>query len=113
MEGNQERSLELQVDRQPQVTLVRCQGSIVIETWAELATTLRHLIPEGKPIRVDLSEVEMLDSVGIGSLVSVWASAKKTGCDLKYRNPSKRVQDVIEITRLHEHLFESQPAGQS
>jgi len=113
MEGNQERSLELQVDRQPQVTLVRCQGSIVIETWAELATTLRHLIPEGKPIRVDLSEVEMLDSVGIGSLVSVWASAKKTGCDLKYRNPSKRVQDVIEITRLHEHLFESPSAGQS
>jgi len=87
------------------MTIVRCRGVVVIDTWAELATTLRHLIPQGKPIRVDLSEVEMVDSVGIGAFVSVWASAKKADCDLKFRNPNKRVQDVIEITRLH-GLFE-------
>jgi len=106
------RTLELQLDRQPHATIVRCRGYVVIETWAELATTLRHLIPEGKPIRVDLSEVEMVDSVGIGSFVSVWASAKKADCDLKFRNPNKRVQDVVEITRLHD-LFEPLSAGKS
>ncbi len=100
------RVLELQIERQPQMTVVRCTGSVVIETWAELATTLRHLIPEGKPIRADLSAVDMVDSVGIGSFVSVWASAKKAGCDLKFRNPNKRVQDVVEITRLYD-LFEN------
>lgn len=99
--------LKLQIERQPEMTVVRCAGRVVIETWAELATTLRHLIPEGQPIRVDLSEVDMVDSVGIGSFVSVWASAKKAGCDLKFRNPNKRVQDVVEITRLYD-LFESQ-----
>jgi len=98
--------LELTIERQPQVTVVLCAGRVVIETWAELATTLRHLIPENKPIRVDLSNVEMVDSVGIGSFVSVWASAKKAGCDLKFRNPNKRVQDVVEITRLYD-LFEA------
>jgi anti-sigma B factor antagonist len=99
--------LKLQTQRQPDMTVVRCTGRIVIDTWAELATTLRHLIPEGKPIRVDLSEVDMVDSVGIGAFVSVWASARKAGCDLKFRNPNKRVQDVVEITSLY-HLFENQ-----
>lgn len=103
------RKLTLEVDRQADVNVVRCRGAVVIETWAELATTLRHLIAEGKPIRVDLTDVEMVDSVGIGSFVSVWASAKKAGCDLKFRNPNKRVQDVVEITRLHD-LFEPQAA---
>ena len=112
MAAEKRRTLELNVEHEPQATVVRCRGVVVIETWAELATTLRHLIPEGKPIRVDLTNVEMVDSVGIGSFVSVWASAKKVDCDLKFRNPNKRVQDVVEITRLHD-LFEPLAAGKS
>jgi anti-anti-sigma factor len=107
MAAEERRTLELQIEHEPQATVVRCRGAVVIETWPELATTLRHLIPEGRPIRVDLTAVEMVDSVGIGSFVSVWASAKKADCDLKFRNPNKRVQDVVEITRLHD-LFERQ-----
>ncbi len=106
------RTLELQIDRRPEATVVRCRGAVVIETWPELATTLRHLIPEGKPIRVDLTNVEMVDSVGIGSFVSVWASARKAECDLKFRNPNKRVQDVVEVTRLYD-MFEPQAAEKS
>lgn len=97
--------LELKVEKQPDLTLVYCKGRVVIDTWAELATTLRHLIPEKKTIRVDLTNVDMVDSVGIGMFVSVWASAKKAGVDLKFRNPGGRVQDVVDLTRLYD-LFE-------
>jgi len=99
--------LQIKLDRQPAQTVVRCTGKIVIDTWPGFSTAVRDLIPEGKPIRVDLSDVEMVDSTGIGSFVSVWASAKKAGCDLKFRNPNRRVQDVVEITRLQD-LFEHQ-----
>lgn len=102
--------LELETEKQPQVTIVHCTGKVVIETWPKLSTTLRDLIPEGKPIRVDLSNVTVVDSVGIGVFVSVWASAKKAGCDLKFRNPSKYVQDVVELTRLYD-LFEGTKAS--
>jgi anti-sigma B factor antagonist len=110
MDGGNKRTLQLQTEKGPETTIVRCKGSVVIDTWAELSTALRHLIEEGKPIRVDLSNVDMVDSVGIGSFVSVWASAKKAGCDLKFRNPNKRVQDVVELTRLYD-LFEAQTAA--
>lgn len=47
--------LQVRVDEQPQLTIVWCTGKIVIETWVALSTALRKLIPEGKPIRVDLA----------------------------------------------------------
>ena len=76
--------LDVRIDKQPNLTVAWCAGKVVIETWPKLSTTLRELIPEGKPIRVDLSAIDWVDSVGIGAFVSVWASAKKTGCDLKF-----------------------------
>ena len=102
-------ALELQIEDQPQQTIVWCTGRVVIETWAKLSTTLRGLIPEGKPIRVDLANVDFVDSVGIGAFVSVWASARKAGCDLRFRNPNRRMQDVVALTKLY-NLFEDQNA---
>jgi anti-anti-sigma factor len=58
-------------------------------------------MPEGKPILVDLNKVSQVDSVGIGTFVSVWASARKSGCKLKFINLNDRILDLFEITRLH------------
>jgi anti-sigma B factor antagonist len=97
--------LQLEIERQPAMTLVHCAGKVIIDTCTLFSTTIRPLIAEGKPIRVDLSKVRQVDSVGIGTFVSIWASAKNNGCDLKFVNPSPQVEDLIEITRLHD-MFE-------
>jgi len=97
--------LQLETEKQPAMTLVHCAGKVTIESSTLLAATVRPLIPEGKPIRVDLGNVTRVDSVGIGTFVSVWTSAKNNGCDLKFTNPGPQVRDLIEITRLHD-LFE-------
>jgi anti-sigma B factor antagonist len=97
--------LQLEVEKQPAMTLVHCTGKVIIASCTLFSTTVRPLISEGKPIRVDLSKVAIVDSVGIGTFVSLWASAKNNGCDLKFINPSPQVRDLIEITRLHD-MFE-------
>jgi anti-anti-sigma factor len=97
--------LQLETEKQPAMTLVHCAGKVLIESCTLFSTTVRALIPEGKPIRVDLSKVVQVDSLGIGTFVSVWASAKNSGCDLKFINPGPQVQDLAEITRLQE-MFE-------
>jgi anti-anti-sigma factor len=94
--------LQLEVERQPAMTLVHCAGRIIIESCTLFSTTIRPLILEEKPIRVDLSKVTQVDSVGIGTCVGLWASAKNNGGDLKFTNPSPQVRDLIEITRLHD-----------
>lgn len=93
--------LKLEFEKQPAITVVHCSGKVLLDSWAEFSVRLRELIPEGKPIRVDLANVTAVNSVGIGTLVSVWAAAKERGCDLKFIRPNKQIEDVVEITRLH------------
>ena len=47
------------------------------------------------------ANVSVVDSVGIGAFVSVWASARKSGCELKFINLNDDIHDLFEITRLH------------
>ncbi len=97
--------LQLRFDKQPSQILVYCSGKINLESWTDFSVQVRGLIAEGKPIRVDLSQIVQIDSTGIGTLVSVWAAARKADCDLKYFNPHKRVEDVIRLTKLF-NMFE-------
>jgi anti-anti-sigma factor len=97
--------LELQVQKQPDLTIVRCKGRVVLDTSEHFAATLRHLIPEGRSIRVDLAELDRVDSVGIGTFVNLWTEATKAGVDLKFCNPNRRIRDVLDVTMLYD-LFE-------
>jgi len=102
--------LTIETERQPDKIIVHCAGKINLESWTLFSKTVRGLLAENKVIRVDLTNVTLVDSTGIGAFVSVWASAKGSGGDLKFCNPNKRVQDVVEITKLHD-MFENFPAG--
>jgi anti-anti-sigma regulatory factor len=48
--------------------------------------------------------------VGIGAFVGVWASARKSSCELKFINLDEDIHDLFEITRLH-GLFASGTPG--
>ena len=102
--------LQLEIERRPEANIVHCTGKVVIDSWAMFTVAVRALIPEGKPILVDLANVSLVDSVGIGTFVSVWASARKSGCELKFINLNEQIQDLFEITRLH-GLFGSDVHG--
>ncbi len=102
--------LQMEIEQQPAKTVVHCIGKINTTSWTEFSTTVRRLIPDGKSIRVDLSQVTQIDSTGIGTLVQVWAAGKKAELDLKYVNPHKNVEDVIRITKLFP-LFELPEKG--
>ena len=93
-------ALHVETEKQEKMTLVRCAGQVDVETWSEFSARVREHIAEGRPIRVDLANVIRVDSTGIGALVGVWTAAKRRNCDLKYINPSKRVEDVIRLSAL-------------
>ncbi|HZM11277.1 MAG TPA: STAS domain-containing protein [Candidatus Limnocylindrales bacterium] len=102
--------LQLEIERRPEANIVHCTGKVVIDSWAMFTVAVRALIPEGKAILVDLANVSLVDSVGIGTFVSVWASARKGGCELKFINLNEKIHDLFEITRLH-GLFGGDVAG--
>ena len=64
------------------------------------------LAPELKNIEIDLSQTSLVDSCGLGALVSVHNAAKghdgNGGVRMRLLNPSPSVQQVLELTRLHQ-----------
>jgi anti-anti-sigma factor len=87
------------------VTTVRCHGRIVSDTASELRDAVKPLIPEGGRILIDLTDVEHLDSSGLGTLVGLKASALNAGyCRLELVNLSPRIADLLRLTKLTQLL---------
>jgi anti-sigma B factor antagonist len=47
-----------------------------------------------------LAELSYLDSVGLSSLVASYTSARKQGGDLKLLQLTKKINNLLQITRL-------------
>jgi anti-sigma B factor antagonist len=85
------------------VTVVDFSGRIVLgDGSALLRTTIRKLLAdERKLILLNLGDVDYIDSSGIGELVSGFTGVKNQGGDLKLLHLTKKVRDLLQITKLY------------
>ena len=85
------------------VTVVDVAGRITLgEGASTLRDTVRTLASGGKKnILLNLAEVSYIDSSGIGELVFGFTSVAGQGGSLKLVNLTKRVQDLLQITKLY------------
>jgi len=84
------------------VVIVDFSGKITLgEGSAMLRNTVRELINSGsKKILLSLYDVDYIDSSGIGELVSAFTTVKNASGELKLLHLTKRVHDILQITRL-------------
>ncbi len=84
------------------VTLLDLRGRIVLGTEnVSLRERVSQLVADGHTrIILNLEQVDYIDSVGLSSLVASFTVARKKGGDLKLLNLTKRVKDLLQITRL-------------
>ena len=96
-------SVKLNTRKVGDVTVVDVSGRITLgEGSSALRDTLRELIAQGdKKILLNLSEVSYIDSSGIGELVSGFTSVANAGGTLKLLGLTKRVKDLLQITKLY------------
>jgi anti-sigma B factor antagonist len=85
------------------VTILDLSGRMTLgEDTILLRETIRDLISQGrKMILLNLGDVPYIDSSGIGELVNAFTSVKKNGGELKLLNLTKKVRDVLQITKLY------------
>ena len=85
------------------VTIVDISGQIVFgEESAALRVLVCDLLGEGhRKILLNLADVNYIDSTGLGHLVSAVASVRKVKGDLKLLKLTDKVQDMLQITKLH------------
>jgi anti-sigma B factor antagonist len=84
------------------VTIVDFSGKITLgEGSAMLRNAVRELVDGGnKKILLSLYDVDYIDSSGIGELVSAYTTVKNAKGELKLLHLTKRVHDILQITRL-------------
>jgi anti-sigma B factor antagonist len=85
------------------VTVVDMMGRITLgEGSVVLRDTIRDLLGKGdKKILLNLGNVTYIDSSGIGELVSAFTSVRNQGGELKLLNLTKKVHDLLQITKLY------------
>src|ERR1700694_1480853 len=85
------------------VTIVDCSGRITLgEGSVTLKDVVRDLLSKGqKKILLNLGDVNYIDSSGIGEMVSAFTTAKNQGGELKLLKLTKKVHDLLQITKLN------------
>ena len=85
------------------VTVLDLSGRITLgEGSVILRETVRDLLGKGnKKILLNLGDVSYIDSSGIGELVSAYTTVRKEGGELKLLNLTKKVNDLLQITKLY------------
>jgi anti-sigma B factor antagonist len=61
---------------------------------------IRKLITTHNRIVLNLKDVAYIDSGGLGTLVSVYTTARTAGGSIKLANLTPRIDDVLQITKL-------------
>jgi len=85
------------------VTIIDLSGQIKLgEGSSVLRDTVKDLLGKGhRKILVNLAEITYIDSSGIGELISAFTSARSRGGELKLLHLTKKIHDLLQITKLY------------
>jgi anti-sigma B factor antagonist len=91
--------LDISVRKRSQVQLIQLRGQLRLgEPVDELRQTIDESLGNGDTrIVINLAEVPMIDSSGIGLLVNSLASTKQRGGSLKLTQPSKFAVQTLRM----------------
>jgi len=83
------------------VMVVDCSGRIVFgEESATLRDTVKKLLTQSPRLVLNLAEVNYIDSGGLGTLVSLYTTARNASGALKLARLTQRVVDLLQLTKL-------------
>ena len=84
------------------VTIIDLSGQIKLgEGTSVLRDTVKDLLGKGqKKILLNLGDVNYVDSITVGVLISALTSVRNQGGELKLLHLTKKVRAVLQITKL-------------
>jgi anti-sigma B factor antagonist len=94
--------MDLKIRQAGDVTILDVSGKI---TLGEGNVTLRQGITDAltggsKKLLLNLADVSYVDSAGLGEIVGSYTTVKNAGGELKLINLTKKIKDLLVITKL-------------
>jgi anti-sigma B factor antagonist len=97
------------------VTILDVEGKILLgEGDVQLKRKIDELIERSETkLLLNLASVPYMDSGGLGEIVRSYTTVKRAGGDLKLLNATKRISDLLTITKLITvfEIFEDEAAA--
>ena len=97
--------LKITIQKLGGTSVLRCHGRIGA---GDAGSILRSAVLSQRHSRmlvIDLAQVERIDAAGLGVLLGLWESARSSAITFKLMNATKRVEEILELTRL-QRVFE-------
>jgi anti-sigma B factor antagonist len=105
-------SLDVRTEDQGDLVVVTLGGELDIYTVNEFRAELENTDPSSRRLAVDLTDVSLLDSSGLGALVGLLRRARRGEGTVGLVCPSRRLRRVFDITGLRrEFVFADDLAG--
>jgi len=88
------------VNEQAGAHIVAFEGDVDLQSSPDARKILLETVAKGKPVLVDLSKVNYIDSSGVASLVESFQNARKSGLNLVLVAVSDGAMRVLQLARL-------------
>ncbi|MEK6570379.1 MAG: STAS domain-containing protein [Bacteroidota bacterium] len=94
--------MEFKIKHEKGVTIISLKGEVIGGPDAtELRRQLHSLIDQGqKKIVIDLGQVELMNSSGLGMLIGGLTTVRNAGGDLRLAKASTKILSLFTVTKL-------------
>jgi anti-anti-sigma factor len=95
----------IKVSRDGSRAEIEPEGDIIASAAGDFRASLKNLVKDGvKDMVIDMACVEIIDSVGLGLIISTYNSIKKADGTLQVKNVSHDVLGLFKSMRLDQHF---------
>jgi len=95
-------SLEISETDRENIAILHLKGRLTVGEASSIRDKVNQALDSGRVnVIFDLSNVDYIDSTGLGSMVICYTTIKKHGGTLKLVNPNKRNIELLLLTKLH------------
>ena|ERR1051325_4323156 len=81
-------------------TVLKLRGELDALSCPELRPVLDSLVTEGRAVTVDLSELRLIDSSGVGAMVSLYKRIRANGGDVRFVGVTAQPLVIFKLLRL-------------
>jgi anti-sigma B factor antagonist len=95
-------SLEIRESSREGVAILTLKGRLTVGETTALRKKVDAAAAQGAPrVVLDLSQLDYIDSTGLGGMVICYTALKKQGGGMKLVNLNKRNLELLLLTKLH------------
>lgn len=99
--GDEHMELNLESRQSGEIVVIHCRGRMVYrEEAAAVSRVVEQALQHSQEVVLDFTQLEHVDSAGLGGLMVAHCLAAEQGKKLKIVGVNRRVRDLFDLTRL-------------